>query len=73
MTRSSEQNTPIIKVSKTNIAIKNSFSLNLTLLIQEIIAIGVIKVVSKINKIEIPSIPNLNLIKPLIQKNSSIN
>ena len=40
---------------------------------QEIIQIGVIKAVSKINKIEIPSIPNLNLIKPLIQLNSSMN
>ena len=35
--------------------------------------IGVIKAVRIINKIEIPSIPNLNLIKPLIQILSSIN
>ena len=40
---------------------------------QDIIAIGVMNAVSKINSIEIPSIPNLNFIKPLIQKNSSTN
>ena len=73
MTRSKEQKTPIIKVSKTSIAIKNSLSLILILLIQEIIAIGVTNVVSKINKIEIPSIPNLKFIKPFIHDNSSIN
>ena len=39
----------------------------------EIIHIGVIKVVKTINKIEIPSIPNLNFIKPLIQLISSKN
>tara|TARA_B100001741_G_scaffold89429_1_gene73160 strand:+ start:1577 stop:1876 length:300 start_codon:yes stop_codon:yes gene_type:complete len=33
----------------------------------------VINAVSNINKIEIPSIPNLNFMKPLIQKNSSKN
>ena len=33
----------------------------------EIIQIGVINVVKTINKIEIPSTPNLNLIKQLIQ------
>ena len=49
-----------MKVSKINIAIKNSLSLVLTLLIQEIIHIGVINAVKTINKIEIPSIPNLN-------------
>ena len=39
----------------------------------EITHIGIIKAVSKINKIDIPSIPNLNLIKPLIQADSSTN
>ncbi len=47
-----------MKVSRISIAIKNSLSLVLILFMQEIIAIGVINVVSKINKIEIPSIPN---------------
>ena len=40
---------------------------------QEIIQIGVIKVVKTINSIDIPSIPNLNLIKLFIQKFSSTN
>ena len=40
---------------------------------QEIIQIGVMKAVKTINKIEIPSTPNLNFIKPLIQSLSSIN
>jgi hypothetical protein len=40
---------------------------------QEIIQMGVIKAVKRINKIEIPSIPNLNFIKPLIQVVSSTN
>ena len=35
--------------------------------------IGAIKVVSKINNIEIPSIPNWKLIKPFIHSLSSIN
>ena len=39
----------------------------------EIIHIGVIKVVKTINKIEIPSTPNLNLIKLFIQDLSSTN
>ena len=39
----------------------------------EIMQIGAIKVVSIINSIEIPSIPNLNFINPLIQFFSSIN
>ena len=34
---------------------------------------GTISEVNKMNKIEIPSIPNLNFIKPLIQENSSTN
>ena len=34
---------------------------------------GVIKAVKRINKIEMPSIPNLNFIKPLIQVFSSTN
>ena len=54
-------------------AIRNSLILVLTLLIHEIIHIGVIKVVRTINKIEIPSIPNLNLIKLFIQDCSSTN
>ena len=44
------------------IAIKNSLSLVLMLLMQEIIEIGVMKAVKTINKIDIPSIPNLNFI-----------
>ena len=51
-----------MKVSSTKIAIKNSLTLSFTLLMHEIIHIGVIKVVKTINKIEIPSTPNLNLI-----------
>ena len=43
------------------------------LVIQEIIQIGVIKVVKTINNIEMPSTPNLNLIKLLIQDFSSTN
>ena len=43
------------------------------LFIQEITHIGIINVVNTMNKIDIPSIPNLNLIKPLIQVFSSIN
>ena len=58
MTRSSEQKTPSIKVSITRTEIRNSLILNLILLIPEKIHIGVINVVSKINKIEIPSTPN---------------
>lgn len=56
-----------------SIAIKNSFSLFFTLLIQEIIQIGVINAVKIMNNIEIPSIPSLNLISPLIQFFSSTN
>ena len=63
----------IINVSRTKIAIKNSLTLYLTLLMHEIIHIGVIKVVKTINKIEIPSTPNLNFIKLLIQDFSSTN
>ena len=40
---------------------------------QEIMQIGVIKAVRIINSIEIPSIPNLNFINPLIQFFSSTN
>ena len=71
--RSNEQKTPIINVSKIKIAIKNSLNLSLMLLMQEIIQIGVIKAVKTINNIEIPSTPNLNLMKSLIQDFSSIN
>ena len=62
-----------MKVSNTKIAIKNSLTLSLMLLMHEIIQIGVIKVVKTINKIEIPSTPNLNLMKSFIQYFSSIN
>ena len=61
------------EVSSTKIAIKNSLTLSFTLLMHEIIHIGVIKVVKTINKIEIPSTPNLNLIKLFIQDLSSTN
>ena len=56
-----------MKVSNIRIAIKNSLTLSLTLLMHEIMQIGVISVVSTIKRIEIPSIPNLNLIKSFIQ------
>ena len=46
-------------------AIKNSFILVLTLLMHEIIQIGVISVVKTIKSIDIPSTPNLNLINYL--------
>ena len=49
------------EVSKIKIAIKNSLTLTLTLLTQETIQIGVIKVVKTIKNIDIPSTPNLNL------------
>ena len=62
-----------MNVSKINIAIKNSLTLILTLLIQEIIQIGVMKVVKTINRIDIPSTPNLNFIKLFIQDFSSTN
>ena len=51
-----------MKVSKTRIAIKNSLNLFLIEFIQEIIQIGAIKAVRTINRTDIPSIPNLNLI-----------
>ena len=62
-----------MKVSKIKIAIKNSLTLVLTLLMQDIIHMGVMKVVKTINSIEIPSTPNLNFIKLLIQDFSSTN
>ena len=62
-----------MNVSKIKIAIKNSLTLTLTLLIQEMIQIGVIKVVKTIKSIDIPSTPNLNFIKLLIQDFSSTN
>ena len=68
-----EQKTPIINVSKIRIAIKNSLTLSLTLLMQDIIQIGVINVVKTINNIDIPSTPSLNFIKSLIQALSSTN
>ena len=43
-------------------AIKNSLSLVLTELTQDNIQIGVMKAVRTMNKIDIPSIPNLNFI-----------
>ena len=51
-----------MNVSKIKIAIKNSLTLTLTLLIQEMIQIGVIKVVKTIKSIDIPSTPYLNFI-----------
>ena len=48
-------------------AIKNSLNLFLIEFTQEIIQIGAINAVRTMNKTDIPSIPNLNLIKPLIQ------
>ena len=62
-----------MKVSKIKIAIKNSLTLFLTLFTQEIIQIGVIKVVKTIKRIEIPSTPSLNFIKSFIQAFSSKN
>ena len=62
-----------MKLSIINIAIKKSLNLFLTVLFTETIQRGVIKAVNKINKIEIPSIPNLNFMKPLIQFISSRN
>ena len=62
-----------MKVSRIKIAIKNSLTLSLTLLMHEIMQIGVINVVSTIKRIEIPSTPNLNLIKSFIQDCSSKN
>ena len=56
-----------MKVSNIKIAIKNSLTLSLTLLMHEMMQIGVINVVRTIKRIEIPSIPSLNLIKSLIQ------
>ena len=56
-----------MKVSNIKIAIKNSLILSLTLLMHEMIQIGVINVVRIIKRIEIPSTPSLNLIKSLIQ------
>ena len=40
---------------------------------QETIHIGVINAVNMINNIDMPSIPNLNFMNPLIQFFSSIN
>ena len=62
-----------MNVSKISIAIRNSLTLTLTLFTQEIIHIGVIKVVKTIKSIEIPSTPNLNFIKLFIQDFSSTN
>ena len=50
----------MIKVSKINRVIKNSFNLSLVLFTQEIIQIGIMNVVKTMNNIEIPSTPNLN-------------
>ena len=62
-----------MNVSSTKIAIKNSLTLTFTLLMQEMMQIGVIKVVRTIKRIEIPSTPNLNFIKLFIQDFSSTN
>ena len=48
-----------MNVSRISIAIKKSFNLFLMVALTVIMQIGVIKVVSKINKIDIPSIPTL--------------
>ena len=48
-------------------------SLFFALIMQEIIHIGVMNAVNTMNKIEIPSIPSLNFISPLIQFFSSMN
>ena len=56
-----------MNVSKIRMAIKNSLNLFLIEFTQEIIQIGAINAVRTMNKTDIPSIPNLNLIKPLIQ------
>ena len=53
----------------TKIAIKNSFILNLILFIPDIIQIGVINAVSKINNTEIPSTPNLDNLSDTMFKN----
>ena len=50
MTKSSEQKTPIIKLSITNIAIRKSLNLTLIVLLTEIMQIGVIKVVKIIKE-----------------------
>ena len=50
-----------MNVSKIKIAIKNSLTLTLTLLTQERIQIGVMKVVNTMKRIDMPSIPSLNL------------
>ena len=73
MIKSREQKTPIINVSKTRMAMRNSLTRIFTLLMQDRTQIGVMKAVKTINKIEIPSTPNLNLIKPLIHSDSSTN
>ena len=62
-----------MKVSKTRIAIKNSLNLILIELIHDITHIGVISAVRTMNSTEMPSTPNLNFMKPLIQFFSSMN
>ena len=59
MNKSSEQKTPTIKLSITNIAIRKSLNLFLIELLTDIIQSGAIKVVKIINRIDIPSIPTL--------------
>ena len=58
---------------KLKLLLKILFTLTLTLFTQEIIQIGVIKVVKTIKRIDIPSTPNLNFIKLFIQNFSSTN
>ena len=55
------------------IAIRNSLILNLILWIPEKMHMGIINVVSNINKIDIPSTPNWKLTSPSIQFFFSIN
>ena len=62
-----------MKDSMIKIAIKKSLNFTFIVLLTDIIHMGVIKVVSKINKTEIPSIPNLKLIKLPIHFFSSTN
>ena len=59
MTRSKEQKTPIIKDSIISTAIRNSLNLFLIELLIDKMQRGVINVVNKINRIEIPSTPTL--------------
>ena len=70
MIKSREQKTPIINVSKTRMAMRNSLTRIFTLLMQDRTQIGVMKAVKTINKIEIDKSLNLlNTIKIKPRKN----